>query len=148
MFQIAQHLWMSAIAYTMWANMLKGKKVNELFTENFISAMVGVCFFIPMILAILPLSTDSYGPTGLTCFMQMDDEVQTSAGISASVGWVFILFVPALLSFLFSCLVLFKLRKLFSKHRTSLLNDSKALMFQWPLLCLHIFIFIWYRFFC
>jgi hypothetical protein len=68
MFELSSILWTSAIAYTLFRLIVKKKDSNELMNKFYV-----VCFGIPFLFCLLPLTTDSYGNTVGWCWIDPED---------------------------------------------------------------------------
>lgn len=69
-FELASVLWTAAIATTSYCAIVRGWKESEL--ERLWRPFLLVCWGIPLLLTLLPLSTKAYGPAGAWCWIVSD----------------------------------------------------------------------------
>jgi cAMP receptor-like G-protein coupled receptor len=92
-FELASVLWTTAIAMTLYLFIFL--RVQPERVERRLPLMALVCFGLPLVLALLPLADDAYGPSGAWCWVRTGTSARLAAwqfGIFYGPLWVAILF--------------------------------------------------------
>jgi len=100
--QMSENVWILAIAVDLFLVVnIYSLKQNQEALHKFEIAYHAVCWGVPLVLALLPLSTSSYGFSGAWCWMVNTDP--------ASNAWRFVVFYIPLYIFIISIFVLYGL---------------------------------------
>jgi len=111
-FELASMLWSVSIAFTLHMAFLRENAIHHEAIETYMSKYHAVCWGLPAILTILPLTTGSYGDAGGWCWIKSQRDID--------VAWRFIQFyIPLWLSIIYSLVVYVKVH-LRLKHVHSL----------------------------
>jgi len=101
--QLSSVLWSAAIAFTLeMAVLRRSKSFSQEHISQYTYHYISVCFGAPVIMALLPLITTSYGDTGGWCWITQLDE--------AGLAWrMFQFYIPLWLVVIYNCYVYFRL---------------------------------------
>lgn len=112
-FELASVTWTSAIAAVLFMSVFQRKSADDV--QRRFPQFCAVCFGVPLVLALLPLIDNSYGPSGAWCWVTKD-------------GWRFGQFyVPLWICIAFNSVIYFRVLRLLRRTlKAAGPNDATA----------------------
>lgn len=99
-FQLSTIFWTVAIAYMLFKTVLRQQTTKDEFRYSLL-----LCWGVPLVLACLPFSTDSYGDAGAWCWIKTTD----TRAFDAGTAWrFFIFYIPLWIVIVFNLFVYYR----------------------------------------